>query len=72
VGLAAGQSNLASARVSLGVGTALLTAPLLLGWLADQLSLQRAYGIVIMLIVVACGVVLNNRWLSEHRVVSRL
>jgi len=33
VGLAPGQSNLASARVSLGVGTALLTAPLFLGWL---------------------------------------
>jgi MFS family permease len=44
VGLAADQSNRASARVSLGVGTALLTAPLLLGWLADRVSLQSAYG----------------------------
>jgi fucose permease len=72
IGSAAGQSNLASARVSLGVGTALLTAPLLLGWLADRLSLQSAYGIVIVLMVAACVIVLNNRWLSEHRVASRL
>ena len=72
ISLAAGQSNLASARVSLGVGTALLTAPLLMGWLADRLSLQSAYGIVIVLMVAACIIVLNNRWLSEHRVTSRL
>lgn len=72
VGLAADQSNKASARVSLGVGTALLTAPLLLGWLADRVNLQSAYGIVIVLMVAACVIVLNNRWLSESRVAALL
>lgn len=67
VGLAAGQSNKASARVSLGVGTALLTAPLLLGWLADRLSLQNAYGIVIIFVISAFAIIMNNRWSSESR-----
>jgi fucose permease len=68
VGLAPGHSNLASARVSLGVGTALLTAPLFLGWLADRIGLQSAYGMVIVLMVAACAIVMNNRRLSAHRV----
>lgn len=72
IGLAADQSNQASARVSLGVGTALLTAPLLLGWLADQLSLQHAYGMVIVLMLAACAIVINNRGRSEHRVPSQV
>ena len=72
VGLAADQYNKASALVSQGVGTALLTAPLLLGWLADLVNLHSAYGIVIVLIVVACTIVLNNRWLSERRVAAQL
>ena len=70
IGLTADQSNKASARVSLGVGTALLTAPLLLGWLADRLGLQSAYGMAIVLMVAACAIVMNNRWLSERRVAS--
>ena len=72
IGLAADQSNQASARISLGVGTALLTAPLLLGWLADRLSLQNAYGMVIVLMLAACAIVMNSRGLSDRRVVSRL
>ena len=72
IGLAADQSNRASARISLGVGTALFTAPLLLGWLADRLSLQNAYSMVIVLMVVACAIVMNNRSRSDRRVVSSL
>ena len=60
IGLAPDQSNQASARVSMGVGTALLIAPLLLGWLADRLSLQLAYGMVIVLMVAAFAIVLNS------------
>ncbi len=67
IGLAADQSNKASARVSLGVGTALLTAPLLLGWLADRLSLQNAYGIVIVFVVAASAIVVNKHLPSENR-----
>ena len=66
IGLAPDQSNQASARVSMGVGTALLTAPLLLGWLADRLSLQLAYGMVIVLMIAAFFIVINSRGLSVH------
>ncbi len=60
VGLAAGQTNQASARASLGVGAALLTAPLLLGWLADRFGLQNAYGIFLVFIIAAFVVVVNK------------
>lgn len=72
IGLAADQSNKASARVSMGVGVALLTAPLLLGWLADRLSLQSAYGLVVVLMIVACIIVINRRGLSERRAPSQV
>jgi len=62
VGLAAGHSNLASARASLGVGLALLSAPLVLGGLADRFGIQSAYGIVILLAGMALVVILFNRW----------
>jgi fucose permease len=66
VGLAAGQSNQASARASLGVGTALLTAPVALGWLADRVGLQPAFGLVIVLALSALAVIMtNNRRLSS-------
>jgi MFS family permease len=67
VGLAAGQSNTASARVSFGVGTALLTAPLFLGWLADRLSLQNAYSIVIIFVIAASAIIVNKHWLLGKR-----
>ena len=62
VGLATGQSNKASARVSFGVGTALLTAPLFLGWLADRLSFQNAYVIVIVFVIAASAIIVNKHW----------
>lgn len=71
IGLAQDQSNLASARVSMGVGTALLTAPLLLGWLADRLSLQLAYGMVVVLMVAALAIVVNSRGRSGQQLPSQ-
>ena len=71
IGLAGEQSNKASARISLGVGIALLSAPLLLGWLADRLSLQLAYGMVVVLMLVAFAIVVNNRGWSRRRVPSQ-
>jgi fucose permease len=71
IGLARDQSNLASARVSMGVGTALLTAPLLLGWLADRLSLQLAYGMVVVLMVAALAIVANSHGRSRQQVPSQ-
>ncbi len=65
VGLAPGNSNQASARASLGVGIALLAAPLTLGALADHFSMRQAYGIVIILIVTSFVLILfNNRLLN--------
>ncbi len=65
VGLAPGKSNQASARASLGVGIALLAAPLSLGALADHFSMRQAYGIVIILILTSFVVILfNNRLLN--------
>ena len=58
VGVAADQSNTASARASLAVGTALLGIPLLLGWLSDRIGIQIAYGIVLLLGIVAFVVIL--------------
>jgi predicted MFS family arabinose efflux permease len=71
IGLAQDQANLASARVSMAVGTALLTAPLLLGWLADRISLQLAYGMVILLMVAALFIVINSRGLSARPASAR-
>jgi MFS family permease len=58
ISVAPGQSGMASARVALGSGTALLTAPLLLGWLADQITIYNAYGIVAVLLVLATAMIL--------------
>lgn len=71
-GLASGQSDLASARVPLGVGTALLTVPLFLGWSADRLGPQNAYDIVVGLVIAASGVVVNNHLITRHRVALHL
>jgi fucose permease len=69
VGLAPGPSDTASARVSLGVGVAVLVAPLLLGWAADQYSLQIAYSLVpVFLALAAAVVVLNRRAPTRHEV----
>ncbi len=71
VSMAAEQSNLASARASLAVGIALLSAPLFLGWLSDQFGIQNAYGIVIVLVVTALAIVLNNRLLLKYGMASQ-
>ena len=73
VGAAPQQSTTASARVSLGVGTAVLLAPLTLGWTADRIGLQNAYGIEALLLVVATMLILfirriiTVRWLKHTK-----
>jgi hypothetical protein len=68
--MAAQQSNQASARASLAVGTALLSIPLLLGWLSDRLGIQNAYGIVIVLAVLALMLVINNHLILKRTMVE--
>ena len=68
VGIAGEKTNQARARVTLAVGIALLTAPLTLGKLADGLGLQKAFGLVIVLMVTAVIVIIvNNRFLMQMR-----
>lgn len=50
-GVAAAQSNKASARVSFAAGTAILIAPQVLGSTADQIGIHNAFGIAGVLIV---------------------
>jgi MFS family permease len=45
------QVSWVTARLSIGAGLAILIMPLLLGWIADQLELKKAFGLVIVLLV---------------------
>ena len=68
VGLAKEKTNQASARITLAVGIALLTAPLVLGRLADSLGLQTAFGMVIVLMIAAIIVIIStNRFLLRKK-----
>jgi len=57
-GVAASMADTASARVSMGAGLAILTAPLLLGRVADLFGIQDAFGLVVVLLILAGGVAL--------------
>lgn len=64
---AAGQANTASARISLAAGLAILTAPLVLGSVADRVGIQDAYGLVVGLLAAAVVMVV---W--ANRIAARL
>jgi fucose permease len=66
VSVAADQSNAASARIAMAGGLAILISPLTLGWVADQLNIQNAYGVVALLLIVAVTVT----WLTNRRVAA--
>ncbi|HEX9332614.1 MAG TPA: MFS transporter [Anaerolineales bacterium] len=51
IGAANGNTIQASARTTLASGTAILTLPLVLGRLADEVGIRSAYGVVILLLV---------------------
>ena len=72
VGAAGSRTNEASARASLAVGSALLIMPLLLGQLADQLGIQNAYGIVMILLMLATAVVIGNYVQARRRIAAGL
>ena len=48
-----GRTDAATARFSLAGGTAILTAPFVLGAFADRVGIERAYGIVVPLLLAA-------------------
>jgi len=66
VGVVPTQANLASARISLGAGLAIFSAPLILGWIADGHGIKTAYRIVPLLFLIAILMTLYaNRRVTE-------
>jgi MFS family permease len=65
-GVAAEQANRASARLSMGGGLAIMTAPLVLGWTADQIGLQGAFAIVVVLFALAGAVAVSANFIARQ------
>jgi MFS family permease len=63
--VAADQANQASARLTMGGGLAVMTAPLILGWTADQIGLQGAFAIVIVLFAMAGAVAVTANFIAQ-------
>lgn len=61
------QADAASARLSLGAGIAIFLAPFALGWAADNFGIQRAFSIVLILLLMAVGATLFANRLAHHR-----
>lgn len=53
------QSDTASGRISLGAGMAILISPQILGTVADYTDIKVAYGLVLVILVLALGVTLR-------------
>jgi len=62
------QADQVNARVVLGIGLSVLSTPLILGWVADQVNLQNAYGVVAVILVIAMLLTyVTNRTLGVQR-----
>ncbi len=59
--IASEQSNVASARMSMSAGIAMLVAPFFLGWFADMVGLFIAYAIVLLLLGIIAAITLSLR-----------
>jgi fucose permease len=70
LGTAQPQTNVASARVTLGAGLAVLGAPLLLGALGDYAGIANAYGAALVLILATLAMVVCANSLMRRGVVS--
>jgi fucose permease len=66
VGVAAtpGRTDTAAARLGLAGGGAILTAPFVLGAFADRVGIERAYGIVVPLLLAAAVLTLLAWWMG--------
>jgi fucose permease len=61
-------ANIASARVSMASGSAILIAPQILGSVGDQVGIENAYGIVALLVLIALLVTISaNRLAMRER-----
>lgn len=66
-GVGAHRMDTASARISMGSGVAILTAPLVLGRVADQVGLEDAFGIVMVLLAAAVCAAIGAYRISVRR-----
>ena len=62
VGASGHLSDLASARISMIVGVALFSSPFALGWLADRVGLESAYGLILGLLCAGLLIKLVVAW----------
>jgi MFS family permease len=70
IGVAPEQSARATARMSMSSGLAVLSAPLIMGVLADHGGIGNAYGLVAILLILACFTVLvANTMATRHHAV---
>lgn len=65
--LAPEQPDTTSARISFGAGIAIFLAPQFLGYIADQSSIQTAYGLIGILLVMVTIVILVANYFAHHR-----
>jgi predicted MFS family arabinose efflux permease len=61
LGAARGRSDTASARVSIAAGSAVVVAPITLGWIADRAGIRAAFGAVPGLLVAVAVLALAGR-----------
>jgi fucose permease len=61
VSSAPGASNAASARATLAAGSAIFSAPLGIGWIADQVGIRNAYGLALIILALAAAAALLSR-----------
>ena len=61
------QIDAASARLSLGGGIAIFLAPFILGWAADNFGIQRAFTVVLVLLIMAVGATLFANRLAKQK-----
>jgi predicted MFS family arabinose efflux permease len=67
ISIAPHQVDAASVRISAAGGLAILITPFILGWVADQLNIQNAYGIVGLLALVATAVTFIANRMASNR-----
>ncbi|OKH60825.1 hypothetical protein NIES2130_01715 [Scytonema sp. HK-05] len=66
LGTAEAQSDIATARLSVGTGMAIFLAPFILGWIADQFALKQAFGLVILMLAAVAAISLFANHLVQE------
>lgn len=67
LGTAQLQSDIATARLSIGAGMAVFISPFILGWMADRFALKAAFGLVIVMLAMVTAVTLFANHLASRR-----